>query len=332
MGNTAVILHHSLSSDALPDEVDVLVQASAVSDALKSLGYETHTVSLGLDIKALAARLGRLKPVIVFNLVESLDNDGRLIHLACSILDHLGIPYTGAGTEAMFLTSNKVLAKAWMKGAGIPTPEWVVPGSVSESDLPFPDTYIIKTLWEEASIGIDKESVRDVANLPELMTALGERSRILRKPCFAERFIDGREFNLSVLGSRHGAQVLPPAEITFSFPDDRRKMVDYKAKWDEDSVEYKCTQRSFVFEAGDAGLLEELSAVAARCWKAFELRGYARVDFRVDGQGRPWVLEINANPCISPDSGFVAASEKAGLSYPEVIAGIISDTLDGNPS
>jgi D-alanine-D-alanine ligase len=264
--------------------------------------------------------------------VESLDGDGRLIHLACSILDHLGIPYTGAGTEAMFLTSNKVLAKEWMRGAGIPTPEWIAAGRTPEAALPFPAAYIVKTLWEEASIGIDRGSVRDAASLPELTAALDERSRILGKPCFAERFVDGREFNLSILGGTHGPRVLPPAEIIFSFPDDRPRLVDYKAKWDEASVEYRCTGRSFRFEAEDAPLLEALRAVALSCWEAFDLRGYARVDFRVDGQGRPWVLEINANPCISPDSGFVAASEMAGLTYPEVIECIVSDTLDRRAS
>jgi D-alanine-D-alanine ligase len=327
MGKKAVIVHTMLSPEALPDEIDVLVQSKAVAKALGSIGYETHTVPFGLDIKALAARLNRLKPRIVFNLVEALDGDGRLIHLACSILDHLGIPYTGAGVEAMFLTSNKVLAKQWMKSAGIPTPEWMIQGKTPDLELPFPDAYIVKTLWEEASIGIDDQSVREAANLPELKGILDLRAVTLGKPCFAERFIRGREFNLSVLGGPAGPEVLPPAEIEFSFPDDRLHVVDYKAKWDEDSIEYQCTQRTFEFGARDKGLLERLGQTALSCWNAFCLRGYARVDFRVDEQGRPWVLEINTNPCISPDSGFVAASEKAGLSYPEVVERIIADTL-----
>jgi D-alanine-D-alanine ligase len=328
MGKKAVIVHTALSPEALPDEIDVLVQTEAVSKALGRLGYESFTVPFGLDIKAMAARLNRLKPQIVFNLVEALDGDGRLIHLACSIFDHLGISYTGAGTEAMFLTSNKVLSKQWMRGAGIPTPEWMVQGRVPDMELPFPHAYIVKTLWEEASIGIDDQSVREAANLAELEHILDMRSVVLGKPSFAEVFISGREFNLSVLGGPEGPEVLPPAEIVFSFPDDRHHIVDYKAKWDEDSIEYQCTQRSFEFGAGDKGLLHELGQMALTCWKSFCLRGYARVDFRVDEQGRPWVLEINANPCISPDSGFVSASEKAGLSYPEVIARIISDTLE----
>jgi D-alanine-D-alanine ligase len=328
VAKNVVIIHNSLPPDAPPDEKDVLNQVQAISDALRNLGYRTATVPLGLDIGAFSARLEELDPLCVFNLVEALDGDGRLIHLACSILDHLRIPYTGAGTEAMFLTSNKVLAKEWMNLSGIPTPEWIVPGKRRTHDLPFPSCYILKTLWEEASVGIDRESVQEAHSIGELSDLLEKRSRMLGKACFAERFIDGREFNLSVLGERGGPRLLPPAEIVFSFPDDRPRIVDYKAKWEEDSVEYRSTVRTFEFGEGDADLLAELERIARLCWNAFDLKGYARVDFRVDGQGRPWVLEINANPCISPDSGFVAASFTAGLSYGGLIERILSDTLE----
>lgn len=328
MGNTVVIIHNSLPTDASPDEKDVLIQAAAISDALTKLGYRTATIPFELDIKTFGDRLGKLEPLCVFNLVEAFNGDGRLIHLACSILDHLVVPYTGAGTEAMFLTSNKVLAKKWMLHTGIPTPEWIVSGKGQECNLPFPSRYILKTLWEEASVGIDKESVIEAGGIEELLGLMEKRSGALGKTCFAERFIDGREFNLSILGATGGPKVLPPAEITFSFPDERPRIVDYKAKWDEDSIEYKSTVRTFEFKDREAGLLMELERIARLCWNAFDLRGYARVDFRVDGQGRPWVLEINANPCISPDSGFVAASAKAGLSYARVIEYILSDTLE----
>lgn len=328
MGDTIVILHQSLPDDALPDDKDVLIQAAAISAALTDLGYETATIPFDLDIHALAAKLGRIGPLCVFNLVESHDGDGRLIHLACSILDHLDIPYTGASAEAMFITSNKVLAKRWMLRSGIPTPEWIVPGKALECVLPFSSPYIVKTLWEEASIGIDTDSVQNAVNLEDLLRALEQRSHTLGKKCFAERYIDGREFNLSIIGGKAGIQVLPPAEITFSFPDERPRIVDYKAKWDEDSLEYRSTVRTFEFGDRDRSLLDDLRRIAHACWEAFDLRGYARVDFRVDKEGRPWVLEINANPCISPDSGFVAASAQAGMSYTEVISRVLSATVE----
>jgi len=175
MKKTIVILHHPVLEDAGPDDQDVLVQAAAVADALESFGYGTSIVPFDLDLARFAPRLAQLEPLCVFNLVESFNGDGRLIHLACSILDHLGIPYTGAGVEAMFITSNKVLAKRWMLRTGIPTSEWIIPGKKIERDLPFPSKYIIKTLWEEGSIGIDKESVGKTAANIEHATRIRER-------------------------------------------------------------------------------------------------------------------------------------------------------------
>ncbi|MCE5276372.1 MAG: D-alanine--D-alanine ligase, partial [Deltaproteobacteria bacterium] len=216
MSATVVILHQSLPQDAAPDDKDVLIQASSVADALEHLGYRAVIEPFELDIAGFSSRLSLLDPVCVFNLVESLDNDGRLIHLACSILDHLGVPYTGANAEAMFLTSNKVLAKRWMLLAGIPTPEWVVRGTAPECGLPVPAKYIVTPLWEEASIGLDQGSVQEAADMAGLMDLLENRSLMLGRKCFAERFIDGREFNLSMLARSDGAEVLPPAEIVFT--------------------------------------------------------------------------------------------------------------------
>jgi D-alanine-D-alanine ligase len=173
---------------------------------------------------------------------------------------------------------------------------------------------------------------------------LAQREAQSGRPYFAEAFIDGREFNLSLLASptacdsdAHGKAtswqlvptVLPPAEIDFSaFAPDRLKIVDYRAKWADGTFEYENTPRRFDFAARDSSLLNELTQLAKRCWVLFGLRGYARVDFRVDTAGRPWILEANANPCLSPDAGFAAALKQAGISYDGAIARIIADATD----
>jgi D-alanine-D-alanine ligase len=77
----------------------------------------------------------------------------------------------------------------------------------------------------------------------------------------------------------------------------------------------------------DCKLLAELIRTAQRCWQVLGLRGYARVDFRVDEHNRPWVLEVNANPCLSPDAGFVAAANRAGLSFVQIIERLLADAL-----
>jgi len=145
---------------------------------------------------------------------------------------------------------------------------------------------------------------------------------------FVEQFIDGREFNISVLAGENGPTVLPPAEIIFKdYPEGKPNIVGYDAKWNMESFEYNNTPRSFDFPTKDAQLIEELMDISARCWNLFDLKGYARVDFRVGIDGKPYVLEINANPCLSPDSGFYAAVQKAGLTFEEAIERIIKDSL-----
>jgi D-alanine-D-alanine ligase len=306
------------------DEQDVLVEAAIVSRALRELGHPAIKVPLTLDLRKAARRLRRLAPALVFNLVESLEGQDRLAPLAPALLDSLGLRYTGSGTEAIFLTSSKLLAKERLRAAGIPTPAWARPPETGAWEPGFPPPYIVKSVWEHASIGLTGASVaRDGESLGEELRRRagpgGSRS------LFAEAYIEGREFNLALLeGPGRPPQVLPPAEIEFlSFPEGKPRIVDYKAKWESDSMECTQTPRRFDFPAGDQGLLERLESLALQCWRVFELRGYARVDFRVDAAGEPWVLEVNTNPCLSPDAGFLAAAGRAGLSAAEVVRRIV---------
>jgi D-alanine-D-alanine ligase len=103
--------------------------------------------------------------------------------------------------------------------------------------------------------------------------------------------------------------------------------VGHRAKWEADSFEFHHTPRRFDFPPGDEELLARLQHLATACWRLFGLRGYARVDFRVDRQGRPWILEVNANPCLSPDAGFIAAADRAGLSFEAMIQRILDQAL-----
>jgi len=278
--------------------------------------------SFSLDLAEVSARLRALRPDLVFNLVESVDGSGRFAYLAPSWLDFLGIPYSGCSTEAIFATGNKLFAKRMLKGQGIPTPPWIENEETGVGTDQV-GTWIIKFVWEHASIGLSQDSV---VSRTELRQALSSVKTVA--DCFAEAYIPGREFNISVLGGPNGPEVLPPAELVFvDFPEGRPKIVDYRAKWDEQSFEYHHTVRSFEFPAEDEHLLDQLRRLSLDCWRVFRLRGYARVDFRVDGQGQPWVLEINSNPCISRNAGFLAAADRAGLRPRDVVARIIEDSF-----
>ncbi|MDA8125075.1 MAG: D-alanine--D-alanine ligase [Deltaproteobacteria bacterium] len=320
-----VVIHGEVPVNASKDEQDALVQAEAVSRGLEILGHETFILPLPLNLEKAARTLATLHPDCAFNLVETLSGKGSLIHVAPALLDALGIPYTGAGTEAMVLTSNKILAKKWLAAAGLPTPPWFTPADRPE-DVPISGPWLVKSAWEHASVGLDEDSVLPAADGERLLAEMESRRASLGGTCLAEAFIDGREFNLSVLAGERGPEVLPPAEIRFdAYPPGKVRVVGYRSKWDENSFEFNHTPRSFRFPETDAPLLAHLKTLALQCWQIFALRGYARVDFRIDKEGHPWILEVNANPCISPDAGFQAAAREAGLEFPETLRRIMQD-------
>ena len=317
-----VILYGEPLENAGKDEQDTLTQVEAIGEALRQAGQRVTPVALSLNLRQAADRLRELAPDAVFNLVESVAGQGRLIYFGTALLDALKLPYTGARTEAMFLTSNKLVAKEYLRAAQIPTPEWFRLQDAQDDRRIPRRRYIVKSVWEHASIGLSQASVIETDQAADLRQALERLQADSGGEGFAEAFIDGREFNLSLLAG----DALPPAEIAFDgFPADKLKIVDYRAKWDEESFEYIHTVRRFDFPAQDGALLAELRRVAAQCWNAFGLRGYARVDFRVDAENRPFVLEVNANPCLSPDAGFAAAAARAGLSYLQVVERILCD-------
>lgn len=321
------IVHDAVADADAADAKDVIAQADAVEGAMAVLGHEVRRFFCTLDLSTLQRDLVRWGADLAFNLVESIGGKGRLIHLVPACLDAMGMAYTGARTEAMMLTSNKVLAKQWMTAAGITTPAWIGPwpgnGGTGPDNGNASGTWIVKSVWEHASIGLDEQSIVTGA---DVLAVLPARAARLGGACFAEHFIDGREFNLSILAGRKGPEVLPPAEILFEgFEDDRPRIVDYRAKWDENAWAYHHTPRSFDFEDADRTLLGVLKETALGCWRHFDLSGYARVDFRVDREGRPWVLEVNANPCLSADAGFAAALNRGGITDTEAIGRIIAD-------
>jgi D-alanine-D-alanine ligase len=283
-------------------------------------------MTFSMDVKRFVEEIQEADPHLVFNLVESVEGHGRLIHFPASILDLQEIPYTGAPAEALYLTSSKILAKKILSAAGIPSPSYLSPGDLKAKSIPLKGPYIVKSVWEHASVGLEESSVLTARNSGQLLAEMEKRRHQLGGDCFAEQFIDGREFNLSLLASPEGPETLPPAEMRFvDYPPDKWKVVGYKAKWDDSSFESLHTQRSFNFPKSERRLLQNLMDIARRCWHLFGLRGYARVDFRVDEENQPWVLEINANPCLSPDAGFAAAASQAGLSYRQVVERIIRD-------
>ena len=322
-----VILHTDVAPDAGVDEQDTMLQAQTIAKAITSLGYEPVLLPFVMDLNATISKLRALHPTVVFNLVESVGGKGSMIYFATALLDFLKLPYTGCRTDAMYLTSNKPLAKKLLHTAGLPTPPWITTDGIATGAAPS-GTYLMKPSWEDASVGLDDDAIVFMTDQHNIATVLRNRQAEIGCDCFAEAYIEGREFNIALLAGDQGVQILPASEILFQdYPQGKLKILDYRAKWVEDSFEYDHTRRTLDIAPEDTALADRLSDIALRCWNLFGLRGYARVDFRIDHMGNPFVLEINANPCLSPDAGFAAAVEKASIKYPEAIADIIRDAL-----
>ncbi|MHB8898021.1 MAG: D-alanine--D-alanine ligase family protein [Thermoguttaceae bacterium] len=336
------ILHQTVDADAPDDDKDVLVQAATVTESLQRLGHSVRTGEATLDLEQTRLDLVATDPDRVFYLVESLDGTDCLAHIPAFLLETMGIPYTGAPAASLVLTNHKIRAKRMMALAGLPTPPWWEscrrrgpdgPGNSPGQGLQaggeaFPARYILKPVEEHASVGMTDECVGLFRDEDDLRRSLEKQSDLVGGACFAERYIEGREFNVAILGTPEGPIVLPPAEIDFSaFPPGKPRIVGYDAKWASGSFEFENTPRCFPCVPGgaDFDLGERLAGLARRCWTVFGLRGYVRVDFRLDGDENPWILEINTNPCLSPDAGYAAALVQGGIGRDEAIQSILDD-------
>ncbi|MBN2213103.1 MAG: ATP-grasp domain-containing protein [Bacteroidales bacterium] len=309
-----VILHNKVYDHSNPDEADVLQQVNLVAEAYRQLGYDAFPMELGKNPYNDILKVKKRRPLFVFNLVESVFEKGELLYIGPALLNAHHIQYTGTPLEALFITTNKLLAKRMMNHYKISTPEFY---QVNEAERLEPaKRYIVKPVWEDGSVGLDEDAVFDVNDSIKMKRI----ATLSPTHYFIEEYIEGREFNISILGGKGKINVLPPAEMIFKdFPPGKPRIIGYKAKWNTQSTEYKNTIRSFETPDTKSFLYSELKKICLNCWKYFNLKGYARVDFRVDGDSNPYVIEINGNPCISPDSGFIAAARYAGFDNQTII-------------
>lgn len=323
----AVIMESTVEADCPQVEIDELRENSEeIGAALRALGYHTEIIPFSLDIEAIRKQLRVLQPEVAFNLVDSIEGKGNLISMSPMLLAHMGIPFTGATAIATAVTCDKLVTKQVLRSGKLATPDWRTEREIEAGEPLIERQYILKSITEHASFGMFADSV--VGDSATLRVRWQEKKAHYGSEWFAEEYIDGREFNLSVIAGEDGrGRVLPCAEIVFTevFPKDKPRIVDYAAKWYEDSNECKGTVRNFTFAESDKALLGALQQIALQCWDTFGLTGYARVDFRVSAQGKPYVLEVNSNPFLTAAEGFGAAASRLGWNFTEVVRRIVAD-------
>ena len=315
-----LVLHSDVPPGAPPEDRDTLIAAQAVSAALVSRGHEAPLAPFSAT--RLRSLLEAHRPAVVFNLVEGIDGKGRLAHLAPRLLQQMGMPYTGTGPDALIVTSDKPRSKRLMRAVNLPTPDWSEPPAWD--DL-YDGRWIVKCTDEDASLGLDDGAVVEAGGV---VARADDCVRRFGGTWFAERFVEGHEFNITVIEKGGCARVLPMAEMIFeAWPAARPRIVGYDAKWDDTSSASLQTVRRFGVEHREPALARELRFLCEEAWELFQCRGAARIDFRVAPDGQPLILEINPNPGIAPDAGFVAAAAEAGLSYAELIEGLVLEAV-----
>jgi D-alanine-D-alanine ligase len=305
-----------------PDATSVRESAKAITGALIESGYTVELIGVhGVEVYAVLSRLHAQKPDLLFNLCESMDGEPTNEPTFAGLLDLFRIPYTGADLLALASCLYKHRTKDILIAHGVPTPPYRLLSTEADLGDPAIDAlaypYFVKLAHEDASLGITEANV--CANAEELRARSRELMTEYKQAVLAERYVEGREVNVTLFGTGVTAEVLPLHEIDFAaMPADRPRIISYAGKWDENHVDYAGT-KAVPLQAATPALIAEIERVARAAWLAVGLRDYGRVDLRVDDAGIPWVIDVNPNPDISPDAGVARAALAAGMSYPQMV-------------
>lgn len=300
--------------------------ATHVAMALEAKGHRARILALPGRVTDLFSFMANLEADAIQNHVECYGDQASLESSVRGMMEMTGIPVTGATLEGLALCLEKPRTRSLLIGEGVPVPEAIVVRDPADPLEGAPIPCIIKPAAQDASEGIDHTSV--CFSLPAARARVAQLFAQGLGPALVERFVDGRELNVSMIESPDGTvRALPVAEIDYTgFPDDRPKILTFAAKWHEDSAEYK---GSVSRRANLPPELERaLVGYARRAFRATGLRGYGRVDFRLDADGNPYVLDVNPNPDLSRGAGLCLAAERAGMTYEDLVEGILRETIE----
>lgn len=298
----------------------------AVARTLRRLGHEVQVVGVADDLEPIRAAIAAWQPHVAFNILSYFHDVVAYEANLVAFFELCKLPYTGCNARGIVLAGDKVLAKQVLAWHGIPTPRFLVvaPGEPVRvpPGLGFP--LLVKTAAEHGSAGIAQASV------VQSRSALAARVRWLHATyggeVLVEPFLSGREFSVGVLGNERPL-VLPVWETWFErLPRGQHAILTARGKWDEHY------QRRIGLRSGPArrlppALRRELQDLARRTFRALRLSGYARIDLRLDADGRPHVLEANVNPDLTPGEDFPLAAQRAGLSYARLLQRLVADGL-----
>jgi D-alanine-D-alanine ligase len=304
------------------DVSSVEISAREITGALQEAGYTTELVGMkGLDVFDVLAGVRAAKPDLVFNLCESMAGDSRNEPTFVGLLDLFAIPYTGADLLSLASCLFKHRTKDILNGRGVATPPHRMLRDLAAIDDPRLEAldypWFLKLEHEDASVGITEQNL--VRSVGELRRRARDMMVEFDQPVLAERYIAGREINVTLIGNGDDLRMLPLHEIDFAaMPADRPHIVSYAAKWEESHVDFVGTKPVPLRDATPA-MVALVEQIARGAWEALGLRDYGRIDLRVDAAGQPWVIDVNPNCDISPDAGVARSAKVAGIPYAQLV-------------
>jgi len=327
-----VLVHEDLVPKEDVAQADVAPEWRMEWDVVTTLrrrGHELRVIGVHDDLTPIRSAIDEFKPTIVFNLMEAFADVGVFDQNVVSYLELLRIPYTGCNPRGLTLSRDKALARKLLAYHRIPSPDFTVAPLNRKPVLPrklsFP--LIVKSLTFESSIGISQASV--VANEEQLQKRVKYIHDTILTPAIIEQFIDGREIYVGVMGN-HRLRVFPVWEMTFAkMSDDHWHIATERVKW---NVKY---QKRHGIDTAEAelpeGLAPKIQHLAKRAYRALDLCGYARIDFRLDANGKAYVIEANANPQLAEEEDFAQSAKRAKMSYSRLLERILALGLQWQP-
>jgi D-alanine-D-alanine ligase len=305
-------------------EREVLCTVETVHETLVQAGFKVSRLGINHDPAALLAGLRAEKPNVVFNLFEGTGDDGNTEAYVAGLLEWLDVPFTGSPFQTLVLARNKHLTKSLFRGAGLPTPAAFVVESLPIAACPLNWPVIVKPATQDASVGLDQGSV--VTNQLRLEERVISLLESYGPPVLVEEFIHGRELNVALIEASD-LFTLPISEVLFTDKDPEYwPIVTYDAKWRPGSRDFEATPPCYPAKVSPR-LARRLTALARKAFRLLGCRDYARVDFRVRPTGKPYILEVNPNPDLSPAAGFAGGLTSAGITHAQFTVDLAQTAL-----
>jgi D-alanine-D-alanine ligase len=331
-----VVLYNLLERLQKGEEKDILAEdgileeIGAVEEAIQGLGHQCSVLAVREEIFTVIHWLREIQPDVVFNLCESVYGNSCWEMNIPALLELFQIPYTGSPPLTLGLCQDKGKVKDILLSHGIQTPRYQIVDrpSVPVRDPLFP--MIVKPLHEDGSLGISKESVVfDEKALKRQIRYILDR---YHQPALVEEFIEGRELNVSLMEIQGRIEALPISEIDYSeFPEGIPRICGYEAKWMQESLEYQRSKPICPAPLKE-GIRKRIEQVAIQVFKLFRCRDYARIDLRVNPEEKIYIIEVNPNPDISPQSGMTRSIKTEGMTYAEFIGNLLERALQRKAS